>query len=107
MLSRSKCLTQQSVGHKCGYDAGFYSSSAMLCGERLRACVEPWALEERIGNVNIGLTKEKITKYLMLKQYVVETGCVVEPCCIGQVTGRVVEPCCICQEEYNDGDDLG
>ncbi|GKD42998.1 probable E3 ubiquitin-protein ligase RHG1A isoform X1 [Tanacetum coccineum] len=52
------------------------------------------ALEERIGNVNTGLTEEKITKHLILKQYVIETG-------------RVVAPCCICQEEYNDGDDLG
>ncbi|PWA54294.1 zinc finger, RING/FYVE/PHD-type [Artemisia annua] len=52
------------------------------------------ALEERIGNVNTGLTEEKITKHMMLKQYVVETG-------------HVVEPCCICQEEYKDGDDLG
>ncbi|KAI3773763.1 hypothetical protein L1987_48295 [Smallanthus sonchifolius] len=53
------------------------------------------ALEERIGNVNTGLTEETISKHIRQKQYVVETG---QP---------DSEPCCICQEEYKDGDDLG
>ncbi|KAJ0795385.1 putative transcription factor C2H2 family [Helianthus annuus] len=53
------------------------------------------ALEERIGNVNTGLTEETILKHIKQKQYVVETG---QP---------NAEPCCICQEEYKDGDDLG
>jgi len=53
------------------------------------------ALEERIGNVNTGLTEETILKHIRQKQYVVETG---QP---------DAEPCCICQEEYKDGDDLG
>lgn len=52
------------------------------------------ALEERIGNVNTGLTEEKISKHLKQKQYVLETG-------------RAAEPCCVCQEEYKEGDDLG
>ncbi|XP_071742639.1 probable E3 ubiquitin-protein ligase RHG1A [Rutidosis leptorrhynchoides] len=52
------------------------------------------ALEERIGNVNTGLTEETILKHLKLKQYVPEID-------------RAAEPCCICQEEYKDGDDLG
>lgn len=53
------------------------------------------ALEERIGNVNTGLTEETILKHLKPKFYVAETG---QP---------DAEPCCICQEEYNNGDDLG
>ncbi|XP_076944509.1 E3 ubiquitin-protein ligase MBR2-like [Bidens hawaiensis] len=53
------------------------------------------ALEERIGNVNTGLTEETILKHIVQKKYVVETG---QP---------AAEPCCICQEEYKDGDDLG
>ncbi|KAK1436594.1 hypothetical protein QVD17_02376 [Tagetes erecta] len=53
------------------------------------------ALEERIGNVNTGLTEETILKHIKQKKYVVETG---QP---------DSEPCCICQEEYKDGDDLG
>ncbi|KAF5817635.1 putative transcription factor C2H2 family [Helianthus annuus] len=53
------------------------------------------ALEERIGNVNTGLTEETIAKHLKQKSYVVERG---QP---------DVEPCSVCQEEYKDGDDLG
>ncbi|KAM0035345.1 putative transcription factor C2H2 family [Helianthus debilis subsp. tardiflorus] len=51
-------------------------------------------LEERIGNVNTGLTEETIAKHLKQKSYVVEKG---QP---------DVEPCSVCQE-YKDGDDLG
>ncbi|KAL4559556.1 hypothetical protein LXL04_031698 [Taraxacum kok-saghyz] len=53
------------------------------------------ALEERIGNVNTGLTEETILKHLKPKLYVAEN------------SHPDIEPCCICQEEYNDGDDLG
>ncbi|KAI3684704.1 hypothetical protein L6452_33929 [Arctium lappa] len=53
------------------------------------------ALEERIGNVNTGLTEETISKHLKQKQYVAVTG---QP---------DAEPCCVCQEEYKNGDDLG
>ncbi|KAK9066747.1 hypothetical protein SSX86_014070 [Deinandra increscens subsp. villosa] len=53
------------------------------------------ALEERIGNVNTGLTEEKVSKCLKPKTY-------------SSVTGEPdAEPCCICQEEYKNGDDLG
>ncbi|KAJ0818825.1 putative transcription factor C2H2 family [Helianthus annuus] len=53
------------------------------------------ALEERIGNVNTGLTEEKVSKCLKQKTY-------------ASVTGQPdAEPCCICQEEYADGDELG
>ncbi|XP_076922454.1 uncharacterized protein LOC143584252 [Bidens hawaiensis] len=50
------------------------------------------ALEERIGNVNTGLTEENVDKHLKLKT---------------SVGVADAEPCCICQEEYKDGDDLG
>ncbi|KAL7604291.1 hypothetical protein Lser_V15G18966 [Lactuca serriola] len=50
------------------------------------------ALEERIGNVNTGLTEENISSCLKHKTY---------------ATVSDIEPCCICQEEYKNGDDLG
>lgn len=54
------------------------------------------ALEERIGNVNTGLSEETISNRLKVRKYI----------CI--TTGQLeVEPCCICQEEYNNGQDLG
>ncbi|KAI3777402.1 hypothetical protein L1987_47202 [Smallanthus sonchifolius] len=53
------------------------------------------ALEERIGNVNTGLTEENVYKHLKHKTY-------------ASVAGQPDdEPCCICQEEYKNGDDLG
>lgn len=55
------------------------------------------ALEERIGDVNTGLSDETISKCLKQRQYMTFT--------IGG--GSDVEPCCICQEEYVDGDGLG
>ncbi|XP_057424032.1 probable E3 ubiquitin-protein ligase RHG1A [Lotus japonicus] len=54
------------------------------------------ALEERIGNVNTGLTEETIMKLLKQKKYSAEPG-----------SQGDAEPCCVCQEEYNDGDDIG
>ncbi|KAJ7966597.1 E3 ubiquitin-protein ligase MBR2 [Quillaja saponaria] len=54
------------------------------------------ALEERIGNVNTGLTEETILSRLKQKKHTVEIGSQLE-----------AEPCCICQEEYNDGEDIG
>ncbi|KAI3761154.1 hypothetical protein L1987_51563 [Smallanthus sonchifolius] len=53
------------------------------------------ALEERIGNVNTGLTEENVHKHLKQKTYT-------------SVAGQPDdEPCCICQEEYKNEDDLG
>jgi hypothetical protein len=44
------------------------------------------ALEERIGNVNTGLTEENISKCMKQKIYVTEDGQPdAEPCCICQV----------------------
>ncbi|KAG5251252.1 E3 ubiquitin-protein ligase RHG1A [Salix suchowensis] len=54
------------------------------------------ALEERIGNVSTGLSEETIANNLKQQKYSVAVGAKVE-----------AEPCCICQEEYNDGEDLG
>ncbi|KAK1422216.1 hypothetical protein QVD17_25179 [Tagetes erecta] len=53
------------------------------------------ALEERIGNVNTGLTEETICKRLKQKTYV------------SVADQPDDEPCCVCQEEYKNGDDLG
>ncbi|KAL6844068.1 hypothetical protein ACP4OV_025741 [Aristida adscensionis] len=55
------------------------------------------ALEERIGNVNTGLSDDAVTKLLKQRKF---------------SSWRLEasfdhEPCCICQEEYVDGDDLG
>ncbi|CAH9125363.1 unnamed protein product [Cuscuta epithymum] len=55
------------------------------------------ALEERIGNVCTGLTEDTIVCRLKHRKYT--SMVTVEPV--------ETEPCCICQEEYNDGDDLG
>lgn len=54
------------------------------------------ALEERIGNVSTGLSEETIVNNLKQQKYSVAVRAKVE-----------AEPCCICQEEYNDGEDLG
>ncbi|XP_017645819.1 probable E3 ubiquitin-protein ligase RHG1A [Gossypium arboreum] len=54
------------------------------------------ALEERIGNVNTGLSEEMISNQLKRRKY----SSVPE-------TQLETEPCCVCQEEYNDGEDLG
>ncbi|GAA0144918.1 ubiquitin-protein ligase [Lithospermum erythrorhizon] len=53
------------------------------------------ALEERIGNVCTGLSEESISSRLKKRKY-------------AHVTTEVEkEPCCICQDEYDDGEDLG
>ncbi|GLT58908.1 hypothetical protein SLA2020_317670 [Shorea laevis] len=54
------------------------------------------ALEERIGNVSTGLSEETVLKHLIQRK-----------CSIIPGTEGEAEPCCICQEEYNDGEDLG
>lgn len=54
------------------------------------------ALEERIGDVNTGLSEEKVMKSLKRRKYISlseETSC--------------DEPCCICQEAYVEEDDVG
>ncbi|XAR61908.1 hypothetical protein NMG60_11016457 [Bertholletia excelsa] len=55
------------------------------------------ALEERIGNVNTGLSEETILDRLKQRKFF----------SIAIGTQMELEPCCICQEEYNDGEDLG
>ncbi|XP_075516917.1 putative E3 ubiquitin-protein ligase RHG1A isoform X1 [Primulina tabacum] len=55
------------------------------------------ALEERIGNVNTGLTEEVIINHLKHKNY--ETSRAENPV--------ETEPCSICREEYSEGDNLG
>eukprot|EP00257_Ricinus_communis_P017175 XP_015575555.1 probable E3 ubiquitin-protein ligase RHG1A isoform X1 [Ricinus communis] len=54
------------------------------------------ALEERIGNVSTGLSEETITNQLKQRKYSIAVGTEVE-----------AEPCCVCQEEYNNGEDVG
>ncbi|KAG4147208.1 hypothetical protein ERO13_D05G207533v2 [Gossypium hirsutum] len=54
------------------------------------------ALEERIGNVSTGLSEEAILNRLKRQKYSSTPGAQSE-----------AEPCCICQEEYNDGENLG
>lgn len=54
------------------------------------------ALEERIGNVSTGLTEEMILKCLKQKKY--------------SAAGKSQsenEPCSVCQEDYNEGEDVG
>nr|GMC50469.1 probable E3 ubiquitin-protein ligase RHG1A [Ipomoea batatas] len=55
------------------------------------------ALEERIGNVCTGLSEEAISSRLKQHKYAFMK--VENP--------EEREPCCVCQEEYNDGEDLG
>lgn len=55
------------------------------------------ALEERIGNVCTGLCEDTIVSRLKHRKYTsMKTDETVE-----------AEPCCICQEEYNDGEEIG
>ncbi|GMI91140.1 hypothetical protein like AT1G45180 [Hibiscus trionum] len=54
------------------------------------------ALEERIGNVSTGLSEGTIVNRLKQRTYASTSGAQLE-----------AEPCCICQEEYNDGENLG
>ncbi|CAK9178642.1 unnamed protein product [Ilex paraguariensis] len=55
------------------------------------------ALEERIGNVNTGLSEETILGSMKQRKYL--------SIAIGSLS--ILEPCCICQEEYITGDDIG
>ncbi|KAK3231349.1 hypothetical protein Dsin_003230 [Dipteronia sinensis] len=55
------------------------------------------ALEERIGNVNTGLSEETIMNRLKQRKYSIPVGS----------SQQETEPCCVCQEEYDDGDGLG
>ncbi|GLT60433.1 hypothetical protein SLA2020_332000 [Shorea laevis] len=55
------------------------------------------ALEERIGDVSTGLSKETILELMKQQKYV---STATRP-------SQEVEPCCICQEEFVEGDDLG
>ncbi|KAK4724336.1 hypothetical protein R3W88_027115 [Solanum pinnatisectum] len=55
------------------------------------------ALEERIGNVNTGLSEETISVNMKQRKH-------------GSVRGQSssnLEPCCICREEYTAGDIMG
>ncbi|KAE8683332.1 RING/U-box superfamily protein, putative isoform 2 [Hibiscus syriacus] len=54
------------------------------------------ALEERIGNVSTGLSEETILNRLKRRKHSSASGAQLE-----------AEPCCVCQEEYNDGEDIG
>ncbi|KAF8030559.1 hypothetical protein BT93_E2864 [Corymbia citriodora subsp. variegata] len=54
------------------------------------------ALEERIGNVNTGLSEETILSRMKQRKYTVVVCTDVE-----------AEPCCICQELYNEGEGVG
>ncbi|CAL9151864.1 unnamed protein product [Musa hybrid cultivar] len=55
------------------------------------------ALGERIGNVNTGLSEEKILNCLRQRKYV----------SIASEPSEEAEPCCICREEYIEGEELG
>ncbi|KAK4770517.1 hypothetical protein SAY87_031049 [Trapa incisa] len=54
------------------------------------------ALEERMGNVSTGLSEETILARLKQGKYVIAIDIPWQ-----------TEPCCICQEDYNDGENLG
>ncbi|PKI69717.1 hypothetical protein CRG98_009873 [Punica granatum] len=54
------------------------------------------ALEERIGNVSTGLNEETILARMNQRKYSNMYN-----------TEMEAEPCCVCQEEYNDGEDIG
>ncbi|XP_058215833.1 E3 ubiquitin-protein ligase MBR2 [Rhododendron vialii] len=55
------------------------------------------ALEERIGDVNTGLTEETIIETMQQTKYH----------SIMEGSPSNLEPCCICREEYVTGDDVG
>ncbi|XP_078430736.1 E3 ubiquitin-protein ligase MBR2-like [Wolffia australiana] len=52
------------------------------------------ALEERIGNVSTGVDESAVQKNLKQRKYLSFSAC-------------KTESCCICQEDYEDGEDLG
>ncbi|KAI3769903.1 hypothetical protein L6452_01017 [Arctium lappa] len=55
------------------------------------------ALEERIGNVNTGLSEEVILKSMRQRKHIAFMA----------ISTQHLEPCCICQEEYDTGDNIG
>ncbi|KAK1439935.1 hypothetical protein QVD17_05760 [Tagetes erecta] len=55
------------------------------------------ALEERIGNVNTGLSEEVILKSMKQRKHIAFMA----------ISAQSLEPCCICQEEYDTGDNIG
>lgn len=55
------------------------------------------ALEERIGNVNTGLSEEVILKKIKQRKHIAFMA----------ISTQNLEPCCICQEEYDTGDNIG
>ncbi|CAM8939101.1 unnamed protein product [Rhodiola kirilowii] len=55
------------------------------------------ALEERIGNVNTGMNEEAVMKCLKQHTFAPAT----------TPSEEETEPCCICQEEYNEGENVG
>lgn len=55
------------------------------------------ALEERIGDVNTGLSEEVIIKSMKQRKHI----------SFMAISTQNVEPCCICQEEYDTGDNIG
>lgn len=55
------------------------------------------ALEERIGNVNTGLSEEIILKSMKQRKHIAFMA----------INTQNLEPCCICQEEYDTGDNIG
>ncbi|CAI0424704.1 unnamed protein product [Linum tenue] len=56
------------------------------------------ALEEQIGSVNTGLSEETIGSQLKQRKY---------SAAVGSATESETEPCCVCQEEYNNGEEIG
>ncbi|KAK6939625.1 Zinc finger, RING-type, partial [Dillenia turbinata] len=58
---------------------------------------ESLALEEHIGNVITGLSEETIWKHLKQRKHLA----------VAISAQSEEEPCCICQEEYNNGENLG
>ncbi|CAH8373406.1 unnamed protein product [Eruca vesicaria subsp. sativa] len=54
------------------------------------------SLEERIGDVCTGLNEETISNRLKQRKYT-----------SGSKSTQEVEPCCVCQEEYNEGEEMG
>lgn len=55
------------------------------------------ALEERIGDVKIGLSEEVIMRSMKQRKHMFFIA----------ISTQHLEPCCICQEEYENGDDIG
>ncbi|CAI0465020.1 unnamed protein product [Linum tenue] len=56
------------------------------------------ALEEQIGSVNTGLSEEAIVGRLKQRKY---------SAAVESTTEGETEPCCVCQEEYNNGEEIG